>query len=150
VYVAQQALRDTTVAGSVGLGVFSRTFVAGSYLVALNDYPASYPSVPRLTGFGAGLDRLPDFSQPFSVYGSVYYYPSISGNYLAPSGLPAPSGSGKIAESILKYQVGATIGLGASGVFVDAGYLGDSIRAKTLSPGDASHDAGYAGLGYHF
>jgi hypothetical protein len=150
VYVAQQALRDTTVAGNVGLGVFSRTFVAGSYLVALNDYPGSYPSVPRLTGFGGGLDRLPDFSQPFSLYGNVYYYPSVSGNYSAPLGLPAPSSSGKIAESILKYQIGATIGLGASGVFVDAGYLGDSIRAKTLSPGDASHDAGYAGLGFHF
>jgi hypothetical protein len=150
VYVAQQALRDSTIAGNVGLGILSHTFVAASYIAAFNDFPSSYPSVPRLGGFGGGLDRLPDLSEPFSLYGSVYYYPSVSGTYGAPSGLPAPSSSGTIAESILKYQVGATFGLGSSGIFLDAGYLGDSIRGKTLSNGDASHDAGYAGLGFHF
>jgi hypothetical protein len=150
VYVAQQALRDSTIAGNVGIGILEHTYIAGSYLAAFNDYPSSYPSIPTLDGFGIGVDRLPDLNGPFSVYGSVYYYPSVSGNYSAPGGLPAPASSGKIEETFLKYQIGATVGFGTSGVFLDAGYLGDSIRAKTLSPGDASHDAGYAGLGFHF
>jgi hypothetical protein len=150
VYVAQQSLHDSTVTGNIGVGIFSHTYIAGSYLAAFNDYPNSYPVIPKLGGFGAGLELLPDVNAPFSFYGSAYYYPSVSGTYNAPGGLPAPSNSGTIAESFLKYQAGATIGLGGSGVFIDAGYLGDSIRGKTLSPGDASHDAGYAGLGLHF
>jgi hypothetical protein len=150
VYVAQQSLRDSTLAANVGLGGFAHFYVAGSYLAAYNDFPSSYPSVPTLSGFGFGLDRLPDTYAPFSIYGSVYYYPQISGTFNAPGGLPAPANGGKIAESFLRYQAGATVGFGNSGAFLDAGYLGDLIRGKSLSLGDASHDAGYAGLGVHF
>ena len=50
----------------------------------------------------------------------------------------------------LKYQVGGTFNLGASGLFLDAGYLGDTIRNKNIMPSDATHGGGYVGLGIHF
>ena len=34
--------------------------------------------------------------------------------------------------------------------FFDGGYLGDSIRGKSLSPSDASHNGAYLGLGLKF
>jgi hypothetical protein len=150
VYVAQQTLRDSSLAVNVGLGGFAHTYIAGSYLAAYNDYPSSYPAIPTLAGFGFGLDRLPDTEAPFSIYGSVYYFPDISGTFDAPGGLPAAASGGKIEESFLRYQAGATIGLGKTGAFLDAGYLGDLIRGKSLSLGDASSNSGYAGLGVHF
>jgi hypothetical protein len=62
--------------------------------------------------------------------------------------------SGKFTDRILKYQIGVAILLtGAKdpfGLFLDGGYLGDSIRGKSLSPGDASHDGAYLGLGLKF
>jgi hypothetical protein len=40
--------------------------------------------------------------------------------------------------------------LGSSGLFLDAGFLGDTIRNKNLMPSDATHAGGYVGLGIKF
>ena len=151
VFVPATDLRYTTIAGNVGIAVLSHTYIAGSFASVQNNYPASYPSIPSLDGFGFGVDRLPDLNRPLSLYGSAYYYPTLGGDYDVPALLPAPAAaSGKMQESLLKYQVGASVKLGTSPLFLDLGYLGDSVKAKNLSPSDASHDGGYAGLGLKF
>ena len=152
VYVGAQNLRDTTVAGNVGIGIGGHTFVAGSYAAESNDYPSSYPSVPTLSGFGFGIDRLPDFDQVLSFYASGYYYPTLSGTYEYPAGLPPPTAdsSGKLQESLFKYGAGLTFKLSDTPLFLDLGFVGDSIRGKNLAPGDASHAGGHVGIGLQF
>jgi hypothetical protein len=102
---------------------------------------------PRQGGVGFGLEKLPDLDQPFSVYGSVWYYPDVSASF------SSASASGQFAYRDLKYQVGATYTLGSFtgiGIFIDGGYLGDSLRGKTLAPSDSTHGGAYLGLGLKF
>ena len=82
----------------------------------------------------------------------MYYYPQLSGNFTYPAGAPADlvGFTTKFEQSFMKYQIGGTYNLGSTGLFIDAGFLGDRISQRQLSPGDASHSGGYAGLGFHF
>ncbi len=142
--------RDTDFDGRLGLKIASpRIYIGVGYLHREENY-----GYPKQNGFGFGAEKLPDLDQPLSVYGSIWYYPSISGNFTFPAGsvppgLPAGSVD-KFQQRFLKYQVGGTLNLGNSGLFLDAGFLGDSIKGKNLSPSDASHAGGYVGLGIKF
>ncbi|MEA2688156.1 MAG: hypothetical protein QOD51_763, partial [Candidatus Eremiobacteraeota bacterium] len=127
--------RDTDFDGRFALKIAEpRIYIGVGYLHREENY-----GYPKQNGFGFGAEKLPDLDQPFSVYGSVWYYPSISGNFTYPVGAP-PSLVGttdKFQQRFLKYQVGGTLNLGNSGLFLDAGFLGDTIRGKNISPGDA-------------
>ncbi|MEA2784322.1 MAG: hypothetical protein QOF71_426, partial [Candidatus Eremiobacteraeota bacterium] len=140
--------RDTDFDGRLALKIASpRIYIGVGYLHREENY-----GYPKQNGFGFGAEKLPDLDQPLSVYGSIWYYPSISGNFTYPIGAP-PSLVGttdKFQQRFLKYQVGGTLSLGNSGLFLDAGFLGDSIKGKNLSPSDASHAGGYVGLGIKF
>ncbi|GAC1575079.1 MAG: hypothetical protein NVS3B7_07380 [Candidatus Elarobacter sp.] len=140
--------RDTDFDGRFGLKIAEpRIYIGVGYLHREENY-----GYPKQNGFGFGAEKLPDLDQPFSVYGSVWYYPSISGNYTFPTGAPASlvGTTDKFQQRFLKYQIGGTFNLGNSGLFLDAGFLGDTIRGKNLSPSDASHAGGYLGLGLKF
>ncbi len=140
--------RDTDFDGRFALRIAEpRIYIGVGYLHREEDY-----GYPKQNGFGFGAEKLPDLDQPLSVYGSVWYYPSISGNFTYPAGAP-PALIGTTADfqqRFLKYQIGGTLALGNSGLFLDAGFLGDTIRGKNLSPSDASHAGGYVGLGIKF
>jgi hypothetical protein len=140
--------RDTDFDGRLGLKIAEpRIYLGVGYLYRAENY-----GYPKQNGFGFGAEKLPDLDQPISVYGSVWYYPSISGNFTFPSGAPANlvGTTDKFQQRFLKYQIGGTFALGGSGLFLDAGFLGDTIRGKNLSPSDASHAGGYVGLGLKF
>jgi hypothetical protein len=124
-----------------------RIYIGVGYLHREENY-----GYPKQNGFGFGAEKLPDLDQTFSVYGSVWYYPSISGNFTFPVGAPPAlvGTTDKFQQRFLKYQIGGTLNLGNSGLFLDAGFLGDTIRGKNLSPSDASHAGGYVGLGIKF
>jgi hypothetical protein len=140
--------RDTDFDGRLGLKIAEpRIYIGVGYLHREENY-----GYPKQNGFGFGAEKLPDLNQPISVYGSIWYYPSISGNFTYPPGAP-PSLVGttdKFQQRFLKYQIGGTFNLGSSGLFLDAGFLGDTIRNKQLAPSDASHSGGYVGLGIKF
>jgi hypothetical protein len=140
--------RDTDFDGRFALKIADpRIYIGVGYLHREENY-----GYPKQNGFGFGAEKLPDLDQPFSVYGSVWYYPSISGNFTYPVGAPASliGTTADFQQRFLKYQVGGTLNLGNSGLFLDAGFLGDTIRGKNLSPSDASHAGGYVGLGIKF
>ncbi|HEY5348114.1 MAG TPA: copper amine oxidase N-terminal domain-containing protein [Candidatus Lustribacter sp.] len=143
VYVPGFTARDTDIDGRIGLKVVDpRIYVGVGYLSRSENY-----GYPRQNGFGFGVEKLPDLDQPFSVYGSVWYYPSVSANF------NSASASGQFSYRDLKYQVGATYTLGSFsglGIFVDGGYLGDSLRAKSLAPSNTTHGGAYLGLGLKF
>lgn len=105
---------------------------------------------PQMNGIGFGLEKLPDLNQMFSIYGDVWYYPSVSGNYTVPSG-PQAGTTFNLAYRILRYKVGATIAFGQNfPVFIDLGFLGDRGTNKTNAPSDYTHNGGYVGLGLKF
>jgi hypothetical protein len=142
--------RDTDFDGRFGLKIAEpRIYIGVGYLHREENY-----GYPKQNGFGFGAEKLPDLDQPLSVYGSVWYYPSISGNYTYPNDLGVPAilrgTTDKFQQRFLKYQIGGTLTLGSSGLFLDAGFLGDTIRGKNISPSDASHAGGYVGLGIKF
>jgi len=142
--------RDTDFDGRFALKIAEpRIYIGVGYLHREENY-----GYPKQNGFGFGAEKLPDLDQTFSVYGSVWYYPSISGDFTfpqAPLAPPAIAGTtDKFQQRFLKYQIGGTLNLGNSGLFLDAGFLGDTIRGKNLSPSDASHAGGYVGLGIKF
>jgi hypothetical protein len=140
--------RDTDFDGRFGLKIAEpRIYIGVGYLHREENY-----GYPKQNGFGFGAEKLPDLDQPISVYGSVWYYPSISGNFTYPLGAPPAliGTTDKFQQRFLKYQIGGTFNLGNSGLFLDAGFLGDTIRGKNISPSDASHAGGFIGLGIKF
>jgi hypothetical protein len=140
--------RDTDFDGRFGLKIAEpRIYIGVGYLHREENY-----GYPKQNGFGFGAEKLPDLENTLSVYGSVWYYPSISGNFTFPAGAPPAlvGTTDKFQQRFLKYQIGGTLNLGNSGLFLDAGFLGDTIRGKNLSPSDASHAGGYIGLGIKF
>jgi len=140
--------RDTDFDGRLGLKVAEpRIYIGVGYLHREENY-----GYPKPNGFGFGAEKLPDLGQRISVYGSIWYYPSISGNFTySPGAPPALVGTNdKLQQRFLKYQIGSTLTLGNSRLFLDAGFLGDAIRGKNPAPSDASHAGGHIGLGIKF
>lgn len=130
---------DTDFDGRFALKVVDpRIYVGVGYLSRAENY-----GYPRQNGFGFGIEKLPDLDQTFSLYGSAWYYPSVSANVAA----------GSLSYRILKYQVGGTLTLmksSSAGLFLEGGWLGDSLRVKSLGPSDATHNGAYVGLGVKF
>jgi hypothetical protein len=110
-----------------------RIYVGVGYLWRSGNY-----GYPKQGGFGFGAEKLPDLDQPFSVYGSLWFYPNVKGT--------GPD----LAYRILKYDIGGTYNFGKSPLYLDFGFLGDSGRNKTNAPSDFSHNGPHVGLGLHF
>lgn len=149
VFVPSFTARDIDFDGRLGLKIAEpRIYIGVGYLHREENY-----GYPKQNGFGFGAEKLPDLQNTLSVYGSVWYYPSVSGNFTFPTvGVPITFAgqTEKFQQRFLKYQIGGTLNLGNSGLFLDAGFLGDTIRGQNLSPSDATHNGGYLGLGIKF
>jgi hypothetical protein len=148
-YVPAFRAQDRDYDARLGLKVASpRMYIAASYLWRRFDY-LGYPTQH---GFGFGLDKLPDLDDPLSIYGSLYYYPSVNGTYSGPTStlLGALSGATFAWQyRLLKYEIGVTYRIGRSPLFVEAGWLGDKGTGKLNAPSDYSHNALFLGGGLH-
>ena len=133
--------RDTDIDGRLGIGIANpKIFLAGSYITRYSNY-----GYPRLTGVGAGIEKLANANQAIDIYGSVYYYPQISGDYTDING-----NGQKLQYRLLHYRAGVEIKVPAFPLFLDFGYLGDHGTAKQNAPGPFSENSFYGGLGLHF
>jgi Copper amine oxidase N-terminal domain len=148
--------RQNTLDGRLEYKVFDpHVYIAAAYMSDTNNY-----GYPRLNGFGFGLEKLPDFNSnsALSYYGSVFYYPSMSGNYTIPTanqfGIPAADAGSVFKQQfqITKYDAGLTykFGQSATGLYILGGWSGDRWNVKTNAPINQSHGGFYAGLGIHF
>jgi hypothetical protein len=150
-YVPGFQASDTDVDVRFGLKVVDpRIYIGVGYLWHEGNY-----GYPRTSGVGFGIEKLPDLDHVFSVYGSLYYYPSVSGNFQFPGS--APPGLAGTVQSLsyrdLLYQGGVTFTLGkfdGLGVFLDANYLGDNERVKNLAPSSETHSGAAVGIGVKF
>jgi hypothetical protein len=149
-YVPSFIAQDRDFDARIGLKVASpRVYVAASYLWRTFDY-LDYPTQH---GLGVGLEKLPDLDRPFSLSGSTYYYPSVSGMYTGPMShyLGMLSGATFAWQyRVLKYEAGATYAFGSSPLFVEAGFIGDSGSGKEYAPSNYTHTAIDLGGGLHF
>ncbi len=140
-FVPSFVARDTDIDGRFGIGIANpKIFLAGSYIDRYNNY-----GYPRLTGVGGGIEKLTDYDQPIDVYGSVYYYPQISGDYTDING-----NAQKLQYRLLHYQAGLNLNVPRTPIFFDLGYLGDRGVAKQNAPSTFSENSFYGGLGIHF
>jgi hypothetical protein len=133
--------RNYDVDGHLGLRIFNpRVYVGVGYIARTTNY-----GYPQVTGWGFGLEKLPDLDQSFSVYGSVYYYPGAKGSFTTPGGT-----NFSLAYNLLKYQLGGTFAFGKSPIFLDFGWTGINGKNKTNAPSDFSLNGPYLGLGIKF
>jgi hypothetical protein len=137
---------DSDASLRVGLQVINpRIYIAGAYLWTSTNY-----GYPRMGGFGFGLEKLPDLDRHWSPFGSIYYYPQVSGNFTDPtSGIVY-----NVQDRFLQYQIGLNANLfplgSTSGIFVEAGWMGNYTSNKQFLPGNGQHAGAFAGIGIHF
>lgn len=146
-YVPGFGARNDDFDGRFGLKVADpRIYIGIGYLFRNTNYEGgAFPTQQHGLGFGA--EKLPDLDRSFSLYGSVYYYPVVTTN----SNQNLGSGNtGQVQYRILKYNVGGTVDLGKSPLFLDFGYLGDQGTALQNAPSNFTNNGPYAGLGVHF
>ncbi len=149
VYVAAFTAQENDLDAHFGLEVVSpHVYVAVGEL--FKNY--NYLGYPNVHGFGFGVEKLPDLDGKFSLYGSAFYYPHISGRYTYP-GSPAYGVLGGQSATLVygewKYAVGASIALGKL-LYLDLGYLGERDYAKADAPSSTTVNGPYVGLGLHF
>jgi hypothetical protein len=112
----------------------------------------NYLGYPKISGFGFGIKKLPDLDNKFSLYGSAFYYPHVSGKYTYPTSATFGVLGGQqatLAYSEWRYAIGATLALGKV-LYLDLGYLGQHDTAKADAPSNTNTAGPYVGLGLHF
>jgi hypothetical protein len=147
VYVPAFHARDDDFDGRFGLKVADpRIYIGIGYIFRNSNYEGgAFESQQH--GVGFGVEKLPDLNQPFSLYGSVYFYPFVTTNSNQNLGMGIV---GSVQYRILRYEVGGTFNLASSPLYIDFGYAGDRVEVKENAPIDQTHNGPYAGLGIHF
>jgi hypothetical protein len=118
-------------------------YLGAGYVRAGNNY-----GNPELTGVGFGLEKLPSLRGPIDFLGSVFYYPSTSGNYTV--GNPLSSHYGETYNEryrVLSYDIGLALVLRHVAPYLYAGYAGVHYAAGSNAPAGQTHDGPYVGLG---
>ncbi|MBD5633780.1 MAG: hypothetical protein IAI49_04800, partial [Candidatus Eremiobacteraeota bacterium] len=85
------------------------------------------------------------YDLPVDIYGSILYYPSISGDYVDIFG-----NAQQLQYRYLKYQAGLNINVPRTPFFLDAGFIGNKGGSKQNAPSNIEENSLYGGLGLHF
>ncbi len=108
---------------------------------------ANNAGYPAITGFGFGVEKLPDLDHPFSVYGSAYYYPNVKGTCGTGE---CPAGPYTLSYNVLKYDIGVDYSFQGIPLFLEGGYLGDRGYNLDAAPSGFSEAGPYVGIGIKF
>jgi hypothetical protein len=122
-----------------------RIYIAAAYLWTSNNY-----GYPRMNGWGFGAEKLPDLDRALSLFGSVYYYPQVQGNFTDNNGTTF-----QVQDRFLQYQAGVaySIPFGVfknAGIFIEGGFMGNNTNNKQFLPANGHHAGGFGGIGIHF
>jgi hypothetical protein len=143
--------RDQDFEGKFGLKIIDpRIYIGVGYVYRTDNY-----GYPAQSGVGFGGEKLPDLDQPFSLYGSAFYYPQISGNFTWPTDPTTTYNGvagqrGQLQYRYFKYQIGGDYNIANSGVFLDFGFAGVHASGKNYAPSSVSETGPYVGLGLKF
>jgi hypothetical protein len=152
-YVPSFRATDTETRFSVGSKIThdnTRLYLTAGYLWRT----FNYSSAPSMSGFGLGLEKLPDFDRTLSLYGSFSAYADMHGSITGPvspvlgtfSGIPL-----NVDYRMFAYRVGATYTLHNSPLFADLNVAGSRLDGRsTNASSNAVHAALSLGIGAHF
>jgi hypothetical protein len=140
VFMARQSSLDVRLEYQVAA---PRVYVGVGYLHTTDDY-----GYPNLNGLGFGVEKLPDLRTGISLYGSAFYYPSVTGTYTVSNPASPNFGAGYQQQyRILKYDIGVALVAAHSPVYLFGGFSGDNYGAVKNAPIGQIHDGPYIGLG---
>lgn len=140
-WVPQFQAIDSDASARVGIKVADpRIYLAAAYLFTSTNY-----GYPRMSGVGFGAEKLPDLDKPLSLFGSVYYYPQVQGNFTDGSGTTY-----NVEDRFLQYQAGLAYSVMKNGIFIEGGFMGNNTNNKQFLPSNGHHAGAFAGIGIHF
>jgi hypothetical protein len=141
VYVPAFTAVDRDVDARFGFKILNpHVYVAVAYIWGSNNY-----GYPNLRALGGGLEKLPDFRQPLTWYGSVYYFPNFRGTFTSgPTAIP-PNETFGLGYNLLKYKAGVAWAFIPS-VAVEAGWDGENRANKNNFPISETANGAYGGL----
>jgi hypothetical protein len=140
--------QDTTTQVSLGskIAPYERYYISAGYLIR----GANYLSYPTESGFGFGLDKLPDVDRAVSVYAGFWVYFNVHGLYTGPSSalLGALSGTTfNLNYRVYAYRAGVTFKIPATRFYVEVTDVGDRADTTGNGPSSAIHNALMLGAG---
>jgi len=140
-FVPAFAASDYATDARLGLRVANpHIYIGVGYMARTNNY-----GYGRFNGVGFGIEKLPSLNKRFSIYGSLWDYPTVKTNYSNGSNF-----SGPVSYSILRYELGATYSFLKSPLFIDFGIQGDRGTVKLNAPSGFTENGPYVGLGIKF
>jgi hypothetical protein len=123
-----------------------RLFIGAGYVLRnANAAGAAFPAQPH--GASPAFDKLPDLERPLPFHGSLYAFPA--GSTIGAQSL-GNAKAGTAPYRVLKYDMGGTVGVGKTRVYLNLGYLGERDNPSQDVPSAQSATGPYAGLGIHF
>jgi Copper amine oxidase N-terminal domain len=144
VYVPSFSARDRDIEGRFALKVADpRIYIGVGYLWRNDNY-----GYPQQHGVGFGVEKLPDLDNFVSLFGSYWYYPSVTGYYTDPLG-----NKFNLSYRIQKYQAGVNVSpfyRTAAGVFLEGGFEGDIGNIRMNAPIEFKHYGWFGGVGIKF
>jgi hypothetical protein len=147
-YVPQFQARQTLGYAKVMYKIFDPHFYIGlSWLGQATNY-----GYPKLNGFGAGLEKLPDLNETLSFHGSYYYYWNSSAQYTV-NDPNSPHFNTVYTQRYATqvYDVGLDFLFSKTfPVYLYAGWDGDVMVARANAPINQTHSGPYVGLGFRF
>jgi hypothetical protein len=153
-YVPSFRATDSETRFSIGSKITrdnTRLYITAGYLWRT----FNYGNAPGMSGFGIGLEKLPDFDRTISLYGSFNAYADMHGSLTGavnPAVLGALSGIPlNVDYRMFTYRVGATYAFPNSPLFADLNVAGSRLDGRsTNASSDAVHTALSLGVGAHF
>jgi hypothetical protein len=140
VFLAKQSAMDARLLFQIAA---PKVYVGLGYLQTTTNY-----GYPKLTGIGVGIEKLPDLRKGFNLSGSAFYYPTATGDYTVANALSPNNGvTYRQQYQITKYDIGASLVLGSSPVYLYGGFSGIRYTVKQNAPIGQTHDGPYLGLG---
>jgi hypothetical protein len=134
-YTQQDVLVNNSIIGR------GHTYLATSTLIH-----SSNDSDPNLhADLGFGIERLPDPTKTASLFFAYFYYPEVTGKISVPPGVPAAN----LRYKCENYNVGGTLGVPNTPLFLTAGVVADHYLRKQNAASDATHFATQLGIGAH-
>jgi hypothetical protein len=147
-FVPQFQARQTLGYAKLMYKIFDPHFYIGASWIG----QATNYGYPKLNGFGAGLEKLPDLNETLSFHGSYYYYWNNHADYTVND--PNSVNFDKVFTqryAVQTYDVGLDLLFSKTfPVYLYAGWDGDVMVARANAPINQTHSGPYVGLGFRF
>jgi hypothetical protein len=140
---------DTQIGLGSKIAPYERYYISAGFLIR----GFNYLNYSAQSGFGFGLDKLPDVDRALSVYGSFWDYFTVHSNYTGPTaaGLGALSAYPfNVNFRVFTYRLGATLRIPSTSFFVDLSAVGDRADSVGNGASSAQHNALLIGAGSRF